>query len=204
VFVYDSTRKRAVLYGGRNSTGEQHDTWEWDGTRWHEVADSGPTASVHTAATFDRTRASVVVFFPMLVPGPQPRPLPSQTWLWNGQRWSKAAAAAPNDVMPMGMTADRTSGVVYLLASRLGSESSGMPPGPTELWKWTGSEWQRDPSSPPQVAEALQANVAPEAKEGLLVYHAGEPVENRGTWRWKGARGLISAPTDRLLAPFTS
>jgi hypothetical protein len=66
--------------------------------------------------------------------------LPSEIWLWNGQRWSKAAAAAPNDVMPMGMTADRTSGVVYLLASRLGSESSGMPPGPTELWKWTGSE----------------------------------------------------------------
>jgi hypothetical protein len=186
VFVYDAIRKRSVLYGGRNSTGELHDTWEWDGERWHAAADRGPTASVHGAAAFDRERGVVVVFFPMLVPGQQPRPLPSETWTWNGRQWTKVAVATPNDVMPMGMAAEPATGTVYLLASRLGSDSSGMPSGPTELWVWTGTAWRRDSSSPPPVAEALQANIAPAGQHGLLLYHAGEPAEHRGTWKWDG------------------
>lgn len=186
VFVYDSVRDRSVLYGGRNATGELHDTWEWDGSRWHAMASTGPGASVHGAAAFDRATGSVVVLFPILVPGRQPRPLPSETWTWNGRQWSRAAAATtPNDVMPTAMTAELSTGVVYLLVSRFGSDPTGVPAGPTELWAWTGRGWRRTPGSPPALAEALQANMSPAGPRGLLLYHAGEPAEQRGTWKWE-------------------
>lgn len=182
VFVYDSIRKRAVLYGGRVHDTLVTATWEWDGTTWQQMATEGPTQSVHGAAAFDRVRGVVVLFLPVLTRAPLPRPMPSQTWTWDGQRWTKVDAPAPDDVMPMGMTAEPATGTVHLLAARLGAKDRD--PMTTELWEWTGRGWRKDASMPPVVAQALQANVAPAGARGLLLYHAGDPVENRGTWRW--------------------
>ena len=32
--VYDSTRRRVVLFGGETESGVLSDTWEFDGSRW--------------------------------------------------------------------------------------------------------------------------------------------------------------------------
>jgi len=43
--AYDSVRKRVVMFGGTGSMPKAivfGDTWEWDGSEWTQVADSGP------------------------------------------------------------------------------------------------------------------------------------------------------------------
>ncbi len=39
--VYDSHRKRAVLYGGASEEGVLEDLWEWDGKQWEKIEKSG-------------------------------------------------------------------------------------------------------------------------------------------------------------------
>jgi hypothetical protein len=65
--VYDSTRKCTVLFGGLAASPAQGtlappDTWEWDGKRWTQRQDMGPTSRLDAAMAFDSTRARVVLF----------------------------------------------------------------------------------------------------------------------------------------------
>lgn len=43
--VYDSARRRVVLFGGGDQQGRFGDTWEWDGERWDFRGPIGPTRS---------------------------------------------------------------------------------------------------------------------------------------------------------------
>jgi hypothetical protein len=40
---HDSDRGENVLFGGQVTGGFLNDTWEWDGTEWTQVADTGPS-----------------------------------------------------------------------------------------------------------------------------------------------------------------
>ena len=52
--AYEEARERAVLFGGRAGGGTlQGDTWEWDGTDWIEVAETGPDARSGHARAHD-------------------------------------------------------------------------------------------------------------------------------------------------------
>jgi hypothetical protein len=52
--AFDSTRERAVLFGGAspNVFEPKRDTWEWDGDAWTEVDDIGPPARQAHAMTW--------------------------------------------------------------------------------------------------------------------------------------------------------
>jgi hypothetical protein len=53
---YDEERHRFVLFGGYEKTGASvrrlGDTWEWDGTAWTRVAETGPRARSGAAMTY--------------------------------------------------------------------------------------------------------------------------------------------------------
>src|SRR5688500_17863726 len=44
-FVYDSARKKFVLFGGFGNRGEgiKSDTWLWDRSKWKQASTSGPS-----------------------------------------------------------------------------------------------------------------------------------------------------------------
>ena len=73
--AYDTNLARVILFGGLNiiprpSPGAatqsiptlKNDTWEWDGARWVQLEDIGPTPRRHHAMAYDESRKSVVLF----------------------------------------------------------------------------------------------------------------------------------------------
>ena len=61
--VYDSARRRTVLFGGAPPVGPQADTWEFDGRSWTELnPSSSPPERVAAAMVYDTARQRVVLF----------------------------------------------------------------------------------------------------------------------------------------------
>jgi len=65
--VDDSARKCIVLFGGLAAspaagTLAPPDTWEWDGKRWTQRQDIGPSSRVGAAMNFDSARNRIVLF----------------------------------------------------------------------------------------------------------------------------------------------
>ena len=63
--TYDAIRQRVVLYGGDGSLhgGEGlGDTWEWDGTEWTQISDTGPSKRRVPTMVFDSSRECLVLF----------------------------------------------------------------------------------------------------------------------------------------------
>lgn len=64
--AYDSERSRTVLFGGftlQTPTGVLlNETWEWDGARWGQVQDIGPSPRRPYGFAYDRDRRQVVLF----------------------------------------------------------------------------------------------------------------------------------------------
>jgi hypothetical protein len=195
VLVYDTRRKRTVLFGGRTRQGNENillkDTWEWDGARWHLVNEDGPAPRLHSAAAFDRRRGLVVLFGPVFAPTHMPRPLPTETWTWNGKQWAKIKATGPTDCLPIGMVFDEAKATVLLLVTKLGNEAKGTPWGATELWEWTGIGWRQNPMPVPAFAPNQSNVVAAGARDGVLVFEASNQEGLTGaTWRWDGTRWM--------------
>ncbi|MEQ1936043.1 MAG: hypothetical protein ABL962_19485, partial [Fimbriimonadaceae bacterium] len=85
--VYDSARKRFVLYGGSDAdpTGRSvfyGDTWEWVESKWKLITQTGPPARCHHAMAYDPIRKLTV-----LVGGYGPNGADGRTWLWDGETW---------------------------------------------------------------------------------------------------------------------
>lgn len=61
--VYDSLRKRSVLFGGSSSGTYLDDTYEWNGTTWTPITPlTKPSARTQFAMAFDSGRGRVVLF----------------------------------------------------------------------------------------------------------------------------------------------
>lgn len=58
--AYDSTRQRAVLYGGLTDTGHVFDTWEWDGAAWQQI--TVPGMGIGATIAYDEQRDVVVAW----------------------------------------------------------------------------------------------------------------------------------------------
>lgn len=109
--AYDSQRGRTVLFGGSNGN-PFGDTWEWDGLVWAQVATVGPSArSGHTMA-YDSQRRKVVLF------GGGPNPFWSypfsDTWQWDGSRWTQVPTTGPSTSWQQGMAYDSRRGRTVL------------------------------------------------------------------------------------------
>lgn len=56
--IYDPSRRRVLLHGGRNQAGQLQDTWEFDPEThlWSELATTGPSSGEDSAVVFDEVR----------------------------------------------------------------------------------------------------------------------------------------------------
>jgi hypothetical protein len=83
--VYDSARRRLVLFGGYSVVAGKRtrfgDTWEWDGKLWQQVNTNGPSPRNGAAMTYDSVRRRVLLFGGN---GPS-----GETWTWDGKVWSE-------------------------------------------------------------------------------------------------------------------
>jgi hypothetical protein len=91
--AYDSLRQRTLLFGGLVDTGSSGalqpvgDTWEWDGTNWTQVADTGPTARYGAAMTSSGGT--------LILHGGKSDLSLGDTWQWTDGSWSKLQDIGP-------------------------------------------------------------------------------------------------------------
>lgn len=179
VLVYDSQRKRTVMFGGVDvSVGNAADscrgevgassqaarcgfTWEWNGARWTKAAGVGvgiPDPRVGHAMAYDRNRGVVVLFggntdsagAGVLCEGSGSGFCPG-TWEWNGTVWSKKTPATiPTARIGHAMAFDETRGVVVMFGGvTQGNAACDGIVDCGKLWTWNGTNW----------IEAAQGNI---------------------------------------------
>jgi hypothetical protein len=89
--VYDSARRRVVLFGGRSCLPFQGctplaDTWEWNGSDWTSITASGPPGRAFYGAAYDFLRSRTVLF------GGLGSGVLGDFWEWNGTSWSERSS----------------------------------------------------------------------------------------------------------------
>jgi hypothetical protein len=88
--VFDRTRARTLLFGGRNVTGAVvNDTWEWDGTDWERrLPAASPSGRMGHVMVYDDARGRTLLFG-----GYDSITFRSfgDTWEWDGTNWIEHA-----------------------------------------------------------------------------------------------------------------
>jgi hypothetical protein len=182
--AWDSRRRRYVLYGGKLENPDRiaSDTWEFDGTRWAQVAVAGPPPLWMASMVYDAKRGVTVLFGGRDTAVPRaPR---GETWEWNGTTWTQVAANGPPARSSAGMAYDTRRGEAVLFA---GMDSVGRPFGDT--WLWNGRTWRRANTAGPSSRQ--DPLMAFDASRGVTVLFggAGTTAPTLGdTWEWDGKR----------------
>lgn len=82
--VFDTARKRIVLFGGAGGADLLGDTWEWDGNRWIlRTPASAPKARAGHMLAYDPVRQRVVLFGGF----DNTTAFLDDTWEWDGLTW---------------------------------------------------------------------------------------------------------------------
>lgn len=142
--AYDTVRQRVVLFGGYNGTMNPpkffDDTWEWDGTEWTQIADTGPPPRLIPAMVFDSSRECLVLF------GGQ-----GQEGQWLGDTWEWSEDAGWVERQDMGPQSIAYPTMAYTEEHTvLHGSQSGATSGAMQTWEWDGSLWaQRQDMGPP-------------------------------------------------------
>lgn len=206
--VYDSQRRRVVLFGGEafgvsprsTFTTPTHftsnDTWEWDGKVWmkrNPVNRPPPTSSFGIA--YDSIRGRTVIFGgskdtpPLFQPGFEVTN--NDVWEWDGNDWTKATppTSPPARLLPS-MCFDSTRGEVLMIG---GTSFNPEPPdfyaSRKTLWAWNGSQWTQRGLMPNGSSAPLpyEGNAfAFDPLRGVAVMFGPFNDNQNPVWEWNG------------------
>jgi hypothetical protein len=180
--VYVASTGRTLLWGGFDSIGPYGDTWEWDGSGWVQVADTGPAPFGAVGLAFDSVRNVTVLFTS------DENSAVFQTWEWDGEAWTQVDDAGPQ-VAGNGyfaMTFDRAREVAILES---GAAGSGLPQAPpVGTWAWDGLTWTQVADVGP--SQRVLPALAYDASRRRVVLFGGVDTASNAplgdTWEWDG------------------
>jgi len=183
--VYDSGRRKVVLFGGWDGRSVVGDTWEFDGKGWKETAAKGPDARAAHATTYDGKQGKVVLFG-----GRALDKFFEDTWTWNGTEWEKQDSYGPVKRAFHGMIYDGVRQRVLLFGGRFGGELFD------DTWVWDGKGWER--LSAPGPSKRLVYSMSYDWGRRQVVFFGGGHQDqgsdrwylNDETWIWNGAKWL--------------
>jgi hypothetical protein len=207
-FVFDTTRSRAVVFGGggvSEADGGQlmlGDTWEWDGSAWTQACTSAPcntqTPAPRQAFAFayDSARHKTVIYGGCSDGGCQSASATlDDTWEWDGTSWAQACTSAPCNATTPGPLAD----VAMAYDSARGKSvlfhtvAKGLVTSP-DTWEWDGSAWTLAcdgttacPAPPGRVAYGIAYDAA---RKQTLIFggYDGTSSYLDDLWAWDGTR----------------
>jgi len=204
--VYDSARRRVVVFGGNQPTGNAKygDTWEWNGHVWSQVTvtdpegDGDPGARNHIRMAFDARRGKTVMFGGYTADGAQ-----QDTWEYDGTSWEHMYPSDPEgDGNPgalyrVQMTYDTVRGVVLLYGGSLASLIQD------DLWAYDGTSWElltpTDPEGDGNPGNRRDGRMAFDRSRGVAVLFGGRGDSGEFSdevWEWDGASWDLITPTD--------
>jgi hypothetical protein len=144
---YDPIRQRAVLFGGYggwlgSGFDVKNDTWEWDGTDWHEMKpEHSPSPRQGASMAYDQEHGTMILFGGEDKSGNY---MYNDTWLWDGKDWQQ--------LFPENLPAPRRGAQMFfdgdthqlLLAGGFtwkGTDKDKTPSPYGDTWAWDGSNW---------------------------------------------------------------
>jgi hypothetical protein len=191
---YDTERSRTVLFGGnRNPDGRNSplgDTWEWDGSFWTQVEDTGPSARSQGCMVYDSAQKASVLF------GGEDTAALGDTWQWDGIDWTKVSESGPSARSSAAMAFDSARNRSVLFAGQ--SDNSRL----NDTWEFDGQNWtqQQDIGPPARRSHAMAFDNV--SKRVVLFGGMGAGDNSLGdTWAWDGGEWVQVAefgPSPRL------
>ena len=101
--VYDSTRDRIVLFGGRGPNSDTNDTWAYSNDEWAQIdTPNAPSARILPGAAYDSVRDRIVLYGGSSVSadGKTVAPL-HDTWEFDGTTWTQIGGDGPAISKPL-------------------------------------------------------------------------------------------------------
>lgn len=179
--AYDPATKQLIVFGGWNGEHFQAGTWAWNGTRWKELAKTGPSARDGASLAYDSATRQLVLFG-----GYHGTGYDGDTWVWSGTAWTDEKVAGPSRRDASALAYDPESKQLVLFG---GYGATGTDDGDT--WVWSGTTWAKivSPTSPPARAWAQMGYDSLSSQ--LLLFGGystagGESPSLGDTWLWTG------------------
>jgi len=133
--VYDSIEKTVVLFGGYSQIQGNDifygDTWEWDGTDWTLIAETGPPGRTYHSMAYNESEQNVVLYSGAA----SGQPIPGDTWLLQDKKWKKAQDIGPGSLSQSSMVYT-SHGVVLFGGSYTDNNQTS-----DNTWVWDGKYW---------------------------------------------------------------
>ena len=190
--AFDAARGRLVVYGGSDSL---KGTWEWDGARWMQTADSASSPPPRGGATlgYDPSQRKLVMFGGWMGNPRTPEfRLFCDTWTFDGRRWERVSDG------PCITDRVRNNSIVYDVRRRALYLLDGTPEvdpdtlRPLRIWRWAGNAWVIVDSSGPGRGGWDRGVYDP--SRGVIVFPVFRGPDT-GVWEWDGTRWRHLTPT---------
>ncbi len=189
--VYDSARKRVVLFGGYQiAFGQMQrlgDTWQWDGKQWLQIEMSGPSPRNGAALVYDSVRERMLLFGGSGASG--------ETWEFAHEQWREIKPVLVEGRFNSAMAFDSKRNDVIRFGGWNGNTRVD------DTWRFRNESWQRLALAGPE-ARNHAALVYDRKRQRLVLFggHDGEKVFG-DTWEYDGkqwVRAAYHAPRVRL------
>jgi hypothetical protein len=139
--VYDSIRRKIVLFGGQHIKNDDAnrkdfaDTWTWDGKSWEKVSEEGPSPRIQHHMVFDNVSGSVILYGG----NNAANGILEDMWSWNGKKWSevKMNGQTPGKRFLHAMAYDKMRNKIILYGGGNGQIIFG------DTWEWNGTNWTK-------------------------------------------------------------
>ena len=153
VMAYDPKRGVVVLAGGftdQPSTRYFNDTWEYDGTTWHQVSTSTPSGLALGAMAYDTIGHRMIAYG-----GYDGGSISAQTYAYDGTTWTPLGQAQPGVLYKQDMASDAVTGTIVMY----GGETDLLGPATVSArtWIWNGAAWALAPAQSVPTTSAFAA-----------------------------------------------
>ena len=178
--VYDSNRRKTILFGGLGTGGYLSDTWEYSGTTWSQIETGlSPQRRDSHAMAFDSHRGVTVLFGGY---GSSGSPL-TDTWEYDGLWHQITLTQSPNERFHHAMAYDENRYVTVLFGG-LDSDNNAL----TDTWEYDGTSWIEITTSQSPPARHNHG-MAYDSERGVVVMFGGEDDSGtllNDTWEYDG------------------
>jgi hypothetical protein len=195
--VYDAAIGQLILFGGYGTDTKSplNDTWTWDGQTWtQQHPATSPSARLNASMAYDAAMRTVVLFGGDDMGAPIP--LLTDTWTWDGTKWTQQHPATSPEVRftndgtlygayssPTAMVLDEASQQVILTLA--GGENSDKQKIQVS-WAWNGRTWTQQ--SVQHLPEQKMYLFYSAAQKTVYAFATSITMStfNDSLWRWNG------------------
>ncbi len=187
VATFDTGRQRMVIFGGYDPDGPVvtlGDTWELEGSSWHEIQPAqSPAARSEAAMAYDPVRGVSVLFGGTSTPGQGGL---ADTWEYDGAGWTMVqTATSPPPRRGHAMAYLPARGVMVIFGGIHAATGDELD----DTWEYDGTDWTN--SSPVGSPEGRHSHaMVYDASIGVVLLFGGRSGGSamEDTWAFEGAR----------------